>query len=283
MLDILIKDNFITTTQSNSNLVLLGELTGGPRLERIKFNNNTISTTTSNENVVIQGTTNNIIFNTTSAVKLPTGTTAQRPILNQADLRFNTTETLFNGYSSAKVTFAGVYSADQRTNLTAHPTNNTLNFIADLIPTATINSAGITLNGLSVDNNLLFNSNSISAQTLNSDIFFTTNGTGQVKIDNLGLRDNEFNNLNLTQPLVLQNTGFGYIQFSGTGGFVIPAGNSSQRPLTPETGDIRWNSQDHQAEVYNGTQYQSFQGSSGSTLTGAEVEDVTNLWALILG
>lgn len=281
--DILIKDNFITTTQSNSNLVLLGELAGGPRLERIKFDSNTISTTTGNENIVIQGTTNNIILNTVSAVKLPAGTTIQRPTLTQADLRFNTTETLFNGFSSAKVTFAGVYSANQRTRLTAHPTNNTLNFIADEISTATVNNLGITLNGLSVDNNLLFNSNSISTQTLNSNIFFTTNGTGQVKIDNLGLRDNEFNNLNLTQPLILQNTGFGYIQFSGTGGLVIPAGDTSQRPLTPETGDVRWNSQDHQAEVFNGTQYQSFQGSSGSTLTGAEVEDVTNLWALILG
>lgn len=281
--DILIKNNFITTTQSNSNLVLLGELAGGPRLERIKFDSNTISTTTGNENIVIQGTTNNIILNTVSAVKLPAGTTIQRPTLTQADLRFNTTETLFNGFSSAKVTFAGVYSANQRTRLTAHPTNNTLNFIADEISTATVNNLGITLNGLSVDNNLLFNSNSISTQTLNSNIFFTTNGTGQVKIDNLGLRDNEFNNLNLTQPLILQNTGFGYIQFSGTGGLVIPAGNTGQRPLTPETGDVRWNSQDHQAEVFNGTQYQSFQGSSGSTLTGAEVEDVTNLWALILG
>ncbi len=281
--DILIKDNYITTTQSNSNLVLLGELTGGPRLERIKFDSNTISTTTGNENIIIQGTTNNIILNTVSAVKLPVGTTIQRPTLTQADLRFNTTETLFNGYSSAKVTFAGVYSDDQRTRLTAHPTNNTLNFVANQIPTLTVNSLGMTLNGLLVDNNLLFDNNTISSQTVNSDIFFTTNGTGQVKIDNLGLRDNEFNNLNLTQPLILQNTGFGYIQFSGTGGLVIPAGNSSQRPLTPETGDVRWNSQDHQAEVFNGTQYQSFQGDSGSTLTGAEVEDVTNLWALILG
>jgi hypothetical protein len=281
--DILIQDNYITTTQSNSNLVLSGELTGGPRLERIKFDNNTISTTTGNENVVIQGTTNNIIFNTISAVKIPTGTNAQRPTLAQADLRFNTTETLFNGYSGAKVTFGGVYSADQRTNLTAHPTNNTLNFVANLIPSATISSTGINLNGLSTDNNLLFNGNTISSQSLNSDIFFTTNGTGQVKIDDLGVRSNQFNNLNTTQPLILQNTGFGYIQFAGTGGLVIPAGDISQRPLNPETGDIRWNNEDEQAEVFNGTQYQSFQGDSGTTLTGEEVEDVTNLWALILG
>jgi len=281
--DILIQDNYITTTQSNSNLVLSGELTGGPRLERIKFDNNTISTTTGNENVVIQGTTNNIIFNTISAVKIPTGTNAQRPTLAQADLRFNTTETLFNGYSGAKVTFGGVYSADQRTNLTAHPTNNTLNFVANLIPSATISSTGINLNGLSTDNNLLFNGNTISSQSLNSDIFFTTNGTGQVKIDDLGVRNNQFNNLNTTQPLILQNTGFGYIQFAGTGGLVIPAGDISQRPLNPETGDIRWNNEDEQAEVFNGTQYQSFQGDSGTTLTGEEVEDVTNLWALILG
>ena len=281
--DILIQDNYITTTQSNSNLVLSGELTGGPRLERIKFDNNKISTTTGNENIVIQGTTNNIIFNTISAVKIPTGTDAQRPTLAQADLRFNTTETLFNGYSGAKVTFGGVYSADQRTNLTAHPTNNTLNFVANLIPSATISSTGINLNGLSTDNNLLFNGNTISSQSLNSDIFFTTNGTGQVKIDDLGVRNNQFNNLNTTQPLILQNTGFGYIQFSGTGGLVIPAGNNSQRPLNPEPGDIRWNNEDEQAEVFNGTQYQSFQGDSGTTLTGEEVEDVTNLWALILG
>ena len=280
--DILIQDNYITTTQSNSNLVLSGELTGGPRLERIKFDNNILSTTTGNDNVVIQGTTN-IIFNTVSAVKLPVGTTAQRPTLAQADLRFNTTETLFNGFSSARVTFAGVYSADQRTQLTAHPTNNTLNFVANLIPSATVSSIGLTANGLSTDNNLFFDTNTISSQSLNSNIFFTTSGTGQVIVDDLGIRNNEFNNLNSTLPLTLQNTGFGYVQFAGTGGLVIPAGDTAHRPSTPETGDIRWNTQEGEAEVFNGTQYQSFQGETGNTLSGSEVEDVTNLWALVLG
>lgn len=38
-------------------------------------------------------------------------------------------------------------------------------------------------------------------------------------------------------------------------GLVVPTGNTSLRPSTPSTGEIRYNTETNQYEVYNGTQW----------------------------
>ena len=281
--DILIDDNYITTTNSNSNLVLSGEGTGGAKLEKIKFNSSTINTDTVNEGITLSIPSNSLTLNAATALKVPVGTTVNRPTLTQGEFRFNTTDSLFRGFSSSKVSFAGVYSENLQTNVLAHPTNNTLLFTANNILAGTISSTGLVTNGLLVDNNLFFNNNTISSTTVNSDIVLLASGTGYVKIDDIAIEDNEFLNLNSTQPILLENTGSGYVKFAGTAGLRIPAGDNDSRPLNPETGDLRWNTQISTAEVFNGIEYQTLSGGGGDLLSAAEIQEVTNLWALVLG
>ena len=318
--DILIDDNYITTTNSNSNLALSGEGIGGAKLEKIKFNSNTISTDTVNEGITLTipfigiigappateifaletaelmltedsinlslespSVGGNLIINSPTALKVPVGTSLDRPTLTQSEFRFNTTDSLFRGFSSSKVSFAGVYSENLQTNVLAHPTNNTLLFTANNILAGTISSTGLVTNGLLVDNNLFFNNSVISSTTVNSDIVFLASGTGHVKIDDIAIEDNEFLNLNSTQPILLENTGDGYVKFAGTAGLTIPVGNNNNRPVDPETGDLRWNTQISTAEVFNGIEYQTLSGGGGDLLSAAEIQEVTNLWALVLG
>ena len=42
-----------------------------------------------------------------------------------------------------------------------------------------------------------------------------------------------------------------------TGNLTLPVGTTAQRPGTPSTGMVRWNSTNNAAEVYNGTSWVS--------------------------
>ena len=280
--DIEINDNYITTTVGNNNLILTANGTGGAKLEKLKFNAGTISTESNNDSIILSIPAGNLLIDSATALKIPVGTTVNRPTLTQGELRFDTTDNLFRGYSASTVTFAGVYSADRLTKVLAHPTNNTIGFTTNNSTSMTVSSTGFNINALAVDN-LLFANSTISSTATNTDITLNPNGTGYVKIGDIALETNEFLNLNATNPLILQNTGAGYIKFAGTYGLAIPSGDINSRPLSPETGDLRWNTELSEAEVFNGVNYQALSGSGGDLLNAEEVQEATNLWALVLG
>jgi hypothetical protein len=280
--DIEINDNYITTTIGNNNLILTANGTGGPKLEKLKFNSSTLSTESNNDSIILSAPFGNILINTITALKIPVGTTADRPILTRGELRFNSTDNLFRGYSTSTVSFAGIYSADRLTRVVAHPTNNTIGFTTNNSLPMTVSSAGFNVNALAVDD-ILFNNNTISTTANNSDLTLTANGAGYVKVFDLGIDNNIISNLNASNPIILQNTNNGYVKFSGKAGLAIPSGNNASRPLNPETGDMRWNTQLSTAEVFNGIAYQTLSGGGGDLLNAGEIQEVTNLWALVLG
>lgn len=214
--DIQIFDNVITTTNSNSNLELRANGTGDKFLQNIKINNNTIRTDSSTIMFNIGG---KLDIAATSAVILPKGTTAQRSN-TQGDLRFNTTDNVFEGYSSATITFNGVYDADRNTSLLAHPTNNTLQFILNNISAGYIDSTSIFVNGLQVDD-VFINDRSITTNVSNSNLELRTNGTGELILDSITLVNNRIKN-NHSGGLIVSNTGFGYNKLSGVVGAVVP-------------------------------------------------------------
>ena len=270
--DILIKDNYIATTNSNSNLELRGNASGGVFLESTKFTSNVISNA---DDIVIQpNTAKNAKFDTTAAVVLPKGTTADRPTFQQGDLRFNTGTNIFEGFGSA---FGGVYSLDRLTSVTAGTTEN-LNFRADNILSMDITSARIRLNGLLVDNTL-FDTNTVT--TTNNDLTFAPNGTGVNKIENITFDAENIQN-DLNTVITVAGTGRGYVTIAGTTAFVIPYGDNSQRPAGAEIGATRFNVEEGYIEVYDGTVWNNSAGV-GDTVTAEFMEDTSYLWNLILG
>ena len=283
--DIVIKDNYITTTSGTTNLRLLGNGLGGPRLEKIKFNANTISTESLNDNIVLTVSSGNVLITGTNALKIPEGTAAARVSNNTGDIRLDTTDSLFSGWNGARVTFGGLYSTNRLTRVSAHPTNNTINFVTNSVTSMTLAETGVTPNALLVNNNLFFNNNTISATTANSSVFLSPNGDGQLVLENIEIRENTITNLKSTAPLVLQNTGFGYVAFGGTGALAIPAGPSiTNPPSSTELGDFRFNTTLSTAEIFNGIEYVSLSGDGATgQITADEIAEITNLWGLILG
>jgi hypothetical protein len=269
--------------QGNNNLSLIGNGTGGPKLEKIKFNSNTISTESTNDNITLTIPSGSVTISSTTALKVPVGTGLNRPTLIQGDLRFNTTDVSFNGFSTAKVTLGSVSSADLRTKVSVHPTNNTLTFTTNNLTALTVSSTGFALNTLTVDNNLTFTSNTISTTSTNQDLYLTPDGTGQVQMDAIAFDADEILNLNSSGALTLQNTGAGYVSFGGTGALGLPAGPTIVNTTGKEVGDFRFNTDLSIVEIFNGTAYVGLSGETGGLLNAAEIQEITNLWALVLG
>lgn len=274
--DIQFFDNVITTTNSNSNLELGANGTGSIYLQNLEFTGNTVKTSASN---IIIDASDNLILNSTGAIQLPKGTTSQRKN-TLGDIRFNTTNNVFEATGSGVVTFGGVYSSDRRTSVLAHPTNNTINFTVNNVAVGSIAAAGITLHGLSVDD-ISINSNTIQTTVSNSDLELRTDGTGELVIDDISFVDNEIKNGG--NNLIFYSTDFGHYKIGGTYGTVVPSGNNNtDRPVSPPLGDTRWNTTDEILETWDGSQYISAAGTS----TAISEEDFNNLlfeYTLIFG
>jgi hypothetical protein len=251
---------------------LRGNASGGVFLESTKFTSNVISNI---DDIVIQpNTAKNVKFDTTAAVVLPKGTTANRPTFQQGDLRFNTDTNIFEGFGAA---FGGVYSLDRLTSVTAGTSEN-LNFRADNILSMDLTATRIRLNGLLVDNTL-FDTNTVV--TTNNDLTFAPNGSGLNRVENITFDAENIQN-DLNTVITLAGTGIGYVKLNSVDAFVIPYGDNSQRPAGAEVGATRFNVEEGYIEVYDGTVWNNSAGV-GDTVTAEFMEDTSYLWNLILG
>ena len=278
--DIQISANNITTTVSDSNLEFRSS--NLIEVDKIIFDENVIKSKQTNQDIRL-ATSQNVVATTNNFI-LPIGTTAQASSINGI-IRFDTDLNKFTGHVSGIKPFGGVYSADRRTSVTVSDSrffkdNQTINFQNNNIQTGHIDSRGINVIGLTVDN-LTFDGHTISSIN-NNDINLTPNGTGDVILDDTIVRDNDFENQNATDPMTLRTTQDGYVKFGGTVGVVMPSGNDSQRSVTPKVGEIRYNTNSGSPEVYNGTGWATWAGSS-VTASEAEIDEISNIFAILLG
>ena len=125
-------------------------------------------------------------------------------------------------------------------------------------------------------------SNIISTAVTNNSLYLTPNGTGKVVIDDVALRNDEIIN-SANAALVIQNAGNGYVKFSGTGGLALPAGPTVVDTTGVELGDLRYNTDLSIPEIFNGIDYVGFVSENAALLNAAEVQEITNLWALVIG
>jgi hypothetical protein len=146
----------------------------------------------------------------------------------------------------------------------------------------TVSATGLTVNSLSINNNTTFATNIISTAVANNDLYLTPNGLGKVVIDDISLLNNEIIN-SASAALVLQNTGSGYVRFGGTGGIALPAGPTVTNTTGIELGDLRYNTDLSIPEIFNGVDYVGFVSENAALLSAAEVQEITNLWALVIG
>ena len=284
--DIEINTNVIRTTVSNADLELRANGTGTIKFEDFTVDSNVISTPT-NTNFVLQPIGTGIVdINSTQALRLPRGTSGQQPVTPQAGMiRYNTDNNNYEGYDGTYWrVLNGVYDVDQNTYLVAESTpganDNTFYFYANGVQIADLNATR--LNAIRVDvDDIVIDGNTISSIN-NQNISLTAAGTGKVVIENFEIKNNTITNTVSGSVTTVTQTGTGYFKIDGTTGFVIPTGTGNERPVAPETGFMRFNTEDNRVEVYNGTSWTSAAGtSSGITVSDAEEISIVNV--LIFG
>ena len=223
--------------------------------------------------------TNELSITSTQALTLPIGLSGSRPS-TEGGFRFNSTWNLFEGRSTTGYTpFGGVISDDGLTRVQASSTD-TLTFTANNVSSGSVDSTGVNLTGLQVDD-INMNSNLISTTTTDTNMQLVPHGTGTINIDNINFNATTITN-NTNVGLTFTPTGFGYDKIAGTNGFVIPYGNNATRPSSPQIGDTRRNTDADTLETWNGNAYQSAAGSGG-TLTPDEMNELALQYTIILG
>ena len=284
--DILIDDNFITTTVSNSDLELRASGTGSIVIDNLNFNGTTISSTTSD--IVLNPGANTVVIDATGSLVLPTGTTLERPSSAVGQIRYNTELERFEGFNGSNwINLVGVEDLDGDTKVTAELTeganDNTIRFDVAGTTVVDINNQRLNAHAITVDD-IEINGNVISTTTQNTDLVLTANGTGSVKFENFAFSSNTITNTVSNSVTTFESTDNGYVKFDGTYGLVIPSGGNTQRPPLAHTelGQMRWNTDAQRTEIYDGTNWVSVAGTS-SGISRADAEDIAFEIVLSLG
>jgi hypothetical protein len=147
------------------------------------------------------------------------------------------------------------------------------------------NISNLTYNSFTIGQQLQIDTATASIYTLqsNDDVRLLPN-TGITDIERFRFQGDTITNLDPT-AFTLASTGIGYVRFVATNGVLIPAGTDAERPTSPEVGATRWNTSNpanNYLECYDGSVWIISTGLGG-TVNQAEMNDLGNLWSLILG
>ena len=284
---ITISGNIITTNVSNTNLELRANGTGGVELESVIVNQNQITTLTDTNLVIAPNGTGIVDFQGTQAIRLPRGTDLQRPAGQAGQVRYNTDRNYYEGYDGANWRrLDGVYDLDENTYITAETTpganDNVISFYINGLNRANLTASEFSTSNLDISN-INITGNTISTTNTDGNLVLAPNGTGSTVIGFFALRNNTITNTQADTITSFNQTGTGYFKIAGTNGFVLPRGRVDQRGALVETGMMRYNTTDSRVEVYDGTQWVSAAGSSGSGITLSEAEGLAITTALIFG
>ena len=148
---------------------------------------------------------------------------------------------------------------------------------------ATVNATNLTVDDFKTTQ-LEISGNTISTQTANTNINFSTSGTGGVVIGSLKIGNNSIQNITSGGVTTFNETGTGYVKFTGTNGIVLPVGSVNARPiaLNSEQGMIRYNNELNLVEMWTGTSWFSVAGSSAG-VTADVATDIGIATTIIFG
>ena len=282
--DIHIDAGVIENTISSADLELRTNGTGSIIVDEFIIKDNTIQTATSD--ITMTPGSGIVDINTTGSVRIPSGTTAQRPSVPAVGMiRFNTTTSRFEGYDGNWIVLTGVFDLDADTYITAELTpganDNIIRFYSAGSEIASITATEFNVSKLNIDD-IQIDGNTISTTTLNTDLNLLPNGTGGVNIDNIKISGSEINNTVSGAATRFTSTGTGYVEIVGVDGVVLPVGTSAERHPSPVLGMTRWNTTDGRLEIFNAVTWESVAGTSGSVST-TDAENIALQVVLSLG
>ena len=252
----------------------------GERIDtgNIRISGNTIENIA--EDLIIDPYTEILDLDSNPSFIVSRGTNNDR-VAKEGGIRYNTETNLFEGYASAgHLSFGGIYSDDFDTSIDTTNTTNEIVIRSEGSVVGGINHTNLVLHGLSSED-VLFDNNLVTTTQSNSNLELVRDGTGIVDIYDFEINDSYIKNLT-NNPFVITGTDRGYIKFDTTTGLVFPYGNTASRPLTPEIGNTRWNTDDGIMETYNGTAWQRSAGE-GEEVTEPVLKELVDIYTIVLG
>lgn len=292
--DILINTNFITTTLSNSNLEFRADgVNSGIILDQTllfrtsALSNNLLSGTEAQRSIEFVPFSNkNFVINSTGALTIPVGNNLTRSLANAGEIRLNNVNSRFEGRLTSGVRqLYGLYDVDQNTYISAElnpgVNDNTIRMFTDGTQRVSITEQASTFQRVRVDE-LDIDNNVISTINSNANIEFVQSGTGIINIkDNFQISTNLIKNLNANVVTNISTTS-GYVQFAGSNALAVPAGTTLERPAGVSVGASRWNTNNSQLEVWDGTVWTGAAGT-GAGITAGDMDELVNILTLVLG
>ena len=286
--DIVIDNDTIATTASNGNINLTANGTGSIIIDDLDFSSNIIANPTGD--IILDPSSEIVTIDSTGAIILPKGTTAQRPSSPITGMiRYNTDDSVYEAYDGSGITgwiqLGGVYDEDRDTYITPELTpgadDDTLRFYAGGQLVADVTANRFDIQKLEVDD-ISVSGNVLETITTNTDLNLRANGSGYVTIENFSFNGNTITNTIDGAVTTLKQNGSGYFKVEGTGGFVIPVGNNANRHPTPETGMMRYNTVEDRVEIYDiSNNWVSVAGATGA-VTFNDAEDIAIKLALTI-
>lgn len=285
--NITLSNNQITTTSANSNLELVAAGTGYVALEGIVVQDNEIRTTSNSDLILSPNGTGIVNINSTKSLKIPVGTEAERPVVQQAGMiRFNTTVNRYEGYNGTNwVYLDGLSDLDGNTKITAELTpgsnDNTIRFYADGTQVADIdatrfNVVKVTVDDVAIDGSTISN-------TAGGNLNLQASGSGSVILENFAVTGSSITNTVNNGITTINAVGpSAYVRLVGQGGVVFPAGPGSARPNAPVVGMTRFDTTLGRMEVYDGATWISVAGAA-TGISKVEASDLALEFAIMLG
>jgi hypothetical protein len=281
----------ISATATDDDLNFIGAGTGAVILDqRLSLKDSTISnvwtspTTDTQKSIVLQPNgTGSVVIDSNKALTIPVGNPSTRTI-GIGEIRYNSVTNIVEGGGTAGlISFNGLYDSDRNTYIRAGATDNTIYFGINGTEPADLNSTRLFTSLYHVDN-ISLSGNTIGNRIADNDLVFAPNGNGNTVLNNVAFGNGGNKITNLTSgSLILASTGTGYVKFSGVGGLVVPTGIDDQRRVTPELGELRYNTQlAGTLEIFDGTQWISAVGNN-ATISESDVIGILDIWGLILG
>ena len=273
----------ITITTGSSTTNITGEYidTGNLRLS-----GNTVSSVSGD--IILDADSGTVRINSTGALNLPNGTTAQRPSSPELGMiRYNTDTNLFEGYDGNWIALNGVYDLDLDTYITTELTpganDGVIRFYIQGDEKLSIDTDKLEISRIEVDD-ISIDGNVIRTETTNTDLILSANGSGAVVIDEIAIKNSTITNRTTDGILYFQQEGNGYFKISGSNGVVMPVGTSAERPAAAyrETGMTRFNTEAGYLEIWDGNSWVSVAGASGS-ITFSAAESLAIEYVLTLG
>lgn len=290
---ITINSNAISITDVDTDLVFSANGLGGVVLDqRLKIVDSTISnvwasaTTDSQKSIYFTPNgTGNVVIDSTKSLKVPYTNNTNEVLTTFGQIRQNSTTTWYEGYHpTGNVSFNNLYDLDKNTYIIAEPTpginDDILRFGVNGVERATISSTSLATPLVYADN-VSISSDTFSNVNTTLDLEVGPDTSTTTDINGILIQENTITN-QLDTALTLASTGVnGWVKFGGKA-VVFPYGPTSDRRLTPELGETRYNSTLNYMEVWNGTAWIPAVGTL-SAIPLSQVLDIMDEWALILG